>query len=386
MFDAFARGRARSWSGSRSGRSRRSRQTPTIGRFKSLADIPGGDAAWIGRPTAQLEVRVIDEDGNDASRVSCICRCPGRDARLHRDPERTAEVLRDGWIHTGDMVRVDDEGNLFFVDRRSDMIKTGGHERLLRRGRARALPAPRRARGRGRRRSPTTYWSPGGDGVRRRAPGAELDEAEDRSPSARETLAAYKAPKAIRVVDSLPKDTQGKILKRELRRASDAAGRRDHLTATGRLARHAPDGPRGARESAARGTVARLPCCSRRRARGRARARRRAARSTRAGDGTYTVGLTGATGRGEVDADRRGGRRACGERDAARRRGGRSIRRRRSPAARSSATGSGCVASHALDDGGLHALAGQPRPAGRAGARGARGHPRARRGRAGRRC
>ena len=43
-----------------------------------------------------------------------------------KDPERTAEAMRDGWVHTGDIVRQDAEGNLFFLDRLKDMIKTGG--------------------------------------------------------------------------------------------------------------------------------------------------------------------------------------------------------------------------------------------------------------------
>src|SRR5215204_5981098 len=42
-----------------------------------------------------------------------------------KDPERTAEAMRDGWVHTGDIVRQDAEGNLFFIDRLKDMIKTG---------------------------------------------------------------------------------------------------------------------------------------------------------------------------------------------------------------------------------------------------------------------
>lgn len=55
-----------------------------------------------------------------------ICRSPSVMSGYFRDPERTAQVLRDGWVHTGDIVRRDDDGNLFFLDRSKDMIKTGG--------------------------------------------------------------------------------------------------------------------------------------------------------------------------------------------------------------------------------------------------------------------
>ena len=101
-------------------------QTPTIGRFRSLDDVPNHDPSWIGRPTAQLEVRVVDADGNDAHEGEIICRSPGVMRGYYKNPEKTAEVLRDGWLHTGDNVRIDDDGNLYFVDRQKDMIKTGG--------------------------------------------------------------------------------------------------------------------------------------------------------------------------------------------------------------------------------------------------------------------
>lgn len=101
-------------------------QTPTIGRFRSLDDVPNHDPAWIGRPTAQLEVRAIDDAGNEAAEGELICRSPGVMRGYYKNPEKTAEVLRAGWLHTGDNVRIDDAGNLYFMDRQKDMIKTGG--------------------------------------------------------------------------------------------------------------------------------------------------------------------------------------------------------------------------------------------------------------------
>lgn len=190
-------------------------QTPTIGRFRSPAEIPNGDAAWIGRPTAQLEVRVVDPDGNDAPEGELICRTPGVMAGYYKDPERTAEVFRDGWIWTGDLVRIDDDGNLYFVDRRNDMIKSGGMnvssvevERVLYQHPAILEVAVVGV--------PDPYWSQAVTAFAVVKDGVELDEAAVLA-FCKEQLASYKVPKAIRVVDELPKDTQGKILKRELR-------------------------------------------------------------------------------------------------------------------------------------------------------------------------
>jgi acyl-CoA synthetase (AMP-forming)/AMP-acid ligase II len=193
-------------------------QTPTIGRFKSLADVPNGDAAWIGKPTAHLEVRVVDDSGNDAVEGELIVRTPGAMAGYYKDPERTAEVVRDGWIHTNDMVRIDDEGNLYFVDRRNDVIKTGGMnvssvevERTLY-----GHPAVMEVAVVG---LADPYWMQVVTAfVVPKGPADAVDVEEIRA-FCKKTLAGYKIPKEIRLVSALPKDTQGKILKRHLRNA-----------------------------------------------------------------------------------------------------------------------------------------------------------------------
>lgn len=196
-------------------------QTPTIGRFTSLDDIPNGDASWIGRPTAQLEVRVVDPDGNDAAEGEIICRSPGVMRGYYRDPERTAKVLRDGWLHTGDNARIDEAGNLFFTDRQKDMIKTGGMnvssvevERTLYQ-----IDGVMEAAVVG---VADEYWSQVVTACIVPRPGATVEPEEVRA-FCRERLAPYKVPKVVSIVTALPKDTQGKLLKRELRRQLDAA-------------------------------------------------------------------------------------------------------------------------------------------------------------------
>jgi acyl-CoA synthetase (AMP-forming)/AMP-acid ligase II len=197
-------------------------QTPTIGRFRSLADVPNGDAAWIGRPTSALEVRVVDEEGNDAPSGELLCRTPGVMAGYLKNPERTAEVLRDGWVHTGDLVRIDEAGNLYFEDRQKDLIKSGGMnvssvevERVLYQH-----PDVLEVAVVG---VADEYWSQAVTAFVVPRPGAAL--AQDALKAfCRESLAAYKSPKAVHVIEALPKDSQGKILKRELRASPERYG------------------------------------------------------------------------------------------------------------------------------------------------------------------
>ncbi len=195
-------------------------QTPTIGRFRSLEDIPNHDPSWIGRPTAQLEVRVVDADGNDASEGEIICRSPGVMRGYFKNPEKTAEVLRGGWLHTGDNVRIDDVGNLYFVDRQKDMIKSGGMnvssvevERVLYQHEAVMEAAVVGVA--------DDYWSQVVTAFVVPRRNAIIDPEQLRA-FCKDQLAGYKVPKSVNVVDSLPKDTQGKILKRELRRQNEA--------------------------------------------------------------------------------------------------------------------------------------------------------------------
>lgn len=191
-------------------------QLGTVGWFGRLEDIPGdGDPSWIGKPVSHLEVRVVDEDGDDTELGELICRSPSVMLGYHRDPERTAAVLGSGWLRTGDIVRVDAEGNLFFHDRRTDVIKTGGMnvssqevERVLH-----AHPDVLRAAVVGR---PDPYWSEAVTAFVVPRPEATADPAAIVA-FCKERLASFKTPKAVHVVDALPVDAQGKILKRELR-------------------------------------------------------------------------------------------------------------------------------------------------------------------------
>ncbi len=195
-------------------------QTPTVGRFRSLDDIPGQDPSWIGTASSTLEIRVVDEDGNDAAHGELLCRSPGVMRGYLNDPERTAEVLRDGWLHTGDIVEIDEHRNLFFRDRRKDLIKSGGMnvssvevERAIYTHDSVMEVA---VVGLG-----DDYWGQAVTAFVTARPGHDVD-GEDIRAWCKERLAPFKVPKTVNVVESLPKDSQGKTLKRELRRSGAA--------------------------------------------------------------------------------------------------------------------------------------------------------------------
>ena len=191
-------------------------QLGTVGWFETLDDVPDRDPTWIGRPVAQLEIRVINEEGEDAEIGELVCRSPSAMVGYFKDDQKTKEVFRDGWLHTGDLVRIDAEGNLFFYDRRKDMIKTGGMnvssqevERVLY-----SLPGLLQVAVVG---VPDEYWSEAVTAFVVPNSGVTIDP-DEVIQYCKSQMASYKAPKAVHVVDELPKDTQGKILKRELRK------------------------------------------------------------------------------------------------------------------------------------------------------------------------
>jgi len=131
-------------------------------------------------------------------------------------PEATAEALRGGWMHTGDVGYFDDEGYLYVTDRKHDMIVTGG-ENVYPREVEDVLfehPDVLEAAVIG---VPDQTWGERVHAVLVPRPGAALDPAAVAG-FARARLAGYKVPKTMEVVAELPKNAAGKVAKNELRR------------------------------------------------------------------------------------------------------------------------------------------------------------------------
>jgi acyl-CoA synthetase (AMP-forming)/AMP-acid ligase II len=83
----------------------------------------------IGLPGFNWETRIVDEDGNPVKRGDVgelVLRGDGVMKEYYKNPEATAKTLREGWLYTGDMAKQDEDGFIFLVDRKKDLIITGG--------------------------------------------------------------------------------------------------------------------------------------------------------------------------------------------------------------------------------------------------------------------
>ena len=172
----------------------------------------------VGRQMPLARVRVVDESGADAApNVAGEILVKGDQvlSGYWRNPEATASSFTDGWFHTGDVGRWDDDGYLYIVDRKKDMILTGGEnvyprevEEVLFRHPAVAEAAVLGA--------PDPKWGEKVVAVICRREGHDTTGAEFVA-YLREHIAGYKKPKHVVFIDVLPKNASGKVLKRELR-------------------------------------------------------------------------------------------------------------------------------------------------------------------------
>lgn len=192
-------------------------QLGSFGWFKKIEDIPSQDPSWIGKPVNVLEIKVIDDDENEVvSGVGeLICRGPSVMLGYYKDDEKTANTVRNGWVHTGDIVRIDKDRNLFFYDRKKDVIKTGGLNVSSYEVQDEICKNPNVAEvaviG-----LPDPYWIEKVTAFIVTKAGTVVKE-EEILQLCKDNLAGYKVPKSVIFVNELPKDGQGKILKRVLR-------------------------------------------------------------------------------------------------------------------------------------------------------------------------
>ncbi|HZS45762.1 MAG TPA: long-chain-fatty-acid--CoA ligase [Blastocatellia bacterium] len=171
-----------------------------------------------GRPILGVRVEVFNEQ-NQPVKPGEVGEIVGRGPNIMmgywKRPDDSAFALRDGWLHTGDLATVDDEGYIYIVDRNKDMIVTGGEnvystevENVIY-----THPAVREATVIG---VPDSKWGEAVKAVVSLKSGRTLDEKELIAHcSAR--LAGYKVPKSVDFMDDLPKSGTGKILKKVLR-------------------------------------------------------------------------------------------------------------------------------------------------------------------------
>jgi long-chain acyl-CoA synthetase len=171
----------------------------------------------IGTPIRDVEMKVVDEHDNDlpvGEIGEIVMRGHNVMKGYHNQPEATANAMRGGWLHTGDLARVDEDGYFFIVDRKKDMIIRGGYN-VYPREIEEVLyehPAVLEAAVIG---VPDTVFGEevAASVVLRRGANASADEIRE---FVKERVAAYKYPRHIWFADALPKGGTGKVLKREI--------------------------------------------------------------------------------------------------------------------------------------------------------------------------
>jgi acyl-CoA synthetase (AMP-forming)/AMP-acid ligase II len=171
-----------------------------------------------GQPSLGVHVRVVDENNNDVAPGAVGEIIAQSDSIMEcywRRPDETQETIRDGWLHTGDMGFYDEKGFIYIVDRKKDMIVSGGENVYSREVEDVLYMHPGVAEvaviG-----IPDPVWVERVHALVVLNKGAQATE-EEVINFCRKRIAHFKAPKGIEFVESLPKSPQGKILKKEIR-------------------------------------------------------------------------------------------------------------------------------------------------------------------------
>ncbi len=175
-------------------------------------------AGSIGRPLFFMEVRVVDNDNRDlppGREGELLIRGPNLMQGYWNRPEATAEAFTDGWFHSGDLARMDEEGDLYIVERKKDMYISGGEnvypaevENVLY-----ELPQVGEAAVIG---VKDPKWGEVGRAILVLKPGQSIGEGEVLD-FLKKRLAKYKVPRSVVFADQLPRNAAGKVLKNVLR-------------------------------------------------------------------------------------------------------------------------------------------------------------------------
>ncbi len=171
----------------------------------------------VGQPVPPLEVRIVDEYGEalPAGEIGeVVMRNPGKEREYFRDPEASSRTWKDGWLYSEDLGYLDEDGFLYITGRKKDVIIRGGnniyagdventlyeHPKVLQ---AAVVGVPHKVLGE----DVAAYIVPVRDG--------ELT-ADEIEAFCEQQLADYKRPRHVRIVDELPRNAMGKVLKRRL--------------------------------------------------------------------------------------------------------------------------------------------------------------------------
>jgi fatty-acyl-CoA synthase len=202
-------------------------QAESIGAMTELSskDAFRKPPGCVGLPYPTIEIRVVDENDVDVpvgEIGELVYDGYTRMSHYYKDEQATQEAMRGGWMHSGDLVKLDEEGYVYIVDRKKDMIITGGEnvysteveDTIIRLSEVAevavvGLPDPK--------------WGEAVTAVVVLREGMSLSE-KDVVSFCKSQIAGYKSPKRVIFAESLPKNAVGKILKkgiRELYKASE---------------------------------------------------------------------------------------------------------------------------------------------------------------------
>ena len=177
----------------------------------------------IGTPIEGVEMKVIDDDGNDVAQGDVgeiVIKGHNVMNGYWKREDATAETIVDGWLHTGDLGKVDEDGYFFIVDRKKEMIIRGGYNVYPREIEEVLYEHPDV-------REAAVLGIPSDEYGEEVAAAVALKDGASATPEElrsylKEQVAGYKYPRKVWLVDELPKGPTGKILKREIEPPDDA--------------------------------------------------------------------------------------------------------------------------------------------------------------------
>ncbi|HIF72712.1 MAG TPA: long-chain-fatty-acid--CoA ligase [Dehalococcoidia bacterium] len=185
--------------------------------LRAMAGSPGLIES-AGRAITGTEIRIVDEDDIPVANGvmgEIVVRGPQVMKGYWNKPEATAEAIRDGWMHTGDAGTLDDEGYLYIQDRIKDMIVSGGEnvypgvvEKVLFKHPAIADAAVIGV--------PDEQWGETVKAVVVLGDGQSVSE-DEVIDFCRDQMGGFQRPRSVDFIDELPRNSSGKVLKRELR-------------------------------------------------------------------------------------------------------------------------------------------------------------------------
>jgi len=176
----------------------------------------------IGTPIEGVEMKIVDDDGNEVDQGDVgeiVIKGHNVMNGYWKRDEATAETIVDGWLHTGDIGKVDEDGYFFIVDRKKEMIIRGGYNVYPREIEEVLYEHPDV-------REAAVLGIPSDEYGEEVAAAVALKDGASTSPEelrsyVKEQVAGYKYPRKVWLVDELPKGPTGKILKREIKPPAD---------------------------------------------------------------------------------------------------------------------------------------------------------------------